>query len=212
MNQFKKQIVGVVSAMVLTVIAILGFKLIAFFYSSGFGKIAKEVTQLAISKHFAKIVIVLIISTIVLCAAGFAKTKLIKPLYIIWGILICVVCFSVCMRTGKYLFIDDTPEIKAMAVSATRLFVFVFGLAFPLLHLILSIQACGDSLKDNVINQVITMVLFLLLFAILTFIIGVLTIGLHQGITIAACLSSVVIIFPALNMNSIRQQLKDYQH
>jgi len=179
MNQFKKQIVGVVSATVLTVIAILGFKLIAFFYSSGFGEFAKGVTQLAISKHFAKIVIALIISTIILCAAGFAKTKLIKPLYVICGILVCLICFAICMRTGKYLFFDDSPEIKAMAVSATRLFVFVFCLAFPLLHLILSIQACGDSLKDNIINQVITMAIFPLLFAILNYIIGVLAIGLH---------------------------------
>ena len=33
--------------------------------------------------------------------------------------------------TGKYVFFDGTPEIKALAVPAVRLFAFVFGVAFP---------------------------------------------------------------------------------
>lgn len=212
MKQLKNQIIGVVCATVLTLIAIFAFKMITQFYSAGFGEFAKESTQLAIEKHFGKYIAVLLISTIVLCAMGFAPTKLIKPLYAIWGILICGICFAVCMRTGKYVFFDGTPEIKALAVPAARLFAFVFGVAFPLLHLILCIQACGNSLKSNTINQVITMLIFLILFWILTYIVGIIVSGIYQEITIATCLSAIITIFPALSMNSIRQQLKNHHH
>lgn len=211
MKQLKNQIIGVVCATVLTLIAIFAFKMITQFYSAGFGEFAKESTQLAIEKHFGKYIAVLLISTIVLCAMSFAPTKLIKPLYVIWGILICAICFVVCMRTGKYLFFDGTPEIKALAVPATRFFAFVYGIAFPLLHLILCIQACGNSIKENAINQVITMLIFLILFGVLTYIIGILVSGIYQEITIAACLSAVITIFPAMSMNNIRQHIKNRQ-
>ena len=212
MKQFKNQIIGVVCATALTLIAIFAFRIIAQFYSAGFGEFAKESTQLAIEKHLGKYIAVLLISTIVLCAMGFAKTKLIKPLYMIWGILICGVCLAVCMNTGKYVFFDGTPEIKALAVPAVRLFAFVFGIAFPLLHLVLCIQACGNSLKDNTINQVITMLIFLILFWILTYIVGIIVSGIYQEMAIAACLSAIITIFPAMSMNSIKQQLKNHQH
>ena len=52
MKQFKNQIIGVICATVLTLIAIFAFKMIAQFYSAGFGEFAKESTQLAIEKHF----------------------------------------------------------------------------------------------------------------------------------------------------------------
>lgn len=211
MAQFKKQIIGVVCATLLTIAAVFAFGVIAQSYSAGFGEFAKQSTQLAIEKHFGKYIAVLLISTIVLCAMGFAKTKLIKPLYVIWGILICGVCFVVCMHTGKYLFFDGTPEIKALAVPATRLFAFVFGITFPLLHLILCIQACGNSLKDNAVNQVITMLIFLILFGVLTYIVGSISSSIYQEITIAVCLSAVITIFPAMSMNNIRQQLKNHQ-
>ncbi len=211
MAQLKNQIIGVVCATALTVIAIFAFRMIAQFYSAGFGEFAKESTQLAIEKHFGKYIAVLLISTIVLCAMSFAPTKLIKPLYVIWGILICGICFAVCMRTGKYLFFDGTPEIKALAVPATRFFAFVFGIALPLFHLILCIQACSNSIKENAINQVITMLIFLILFGVLTYIIGILVSGIYQEITIAACLSAAITIFPAMSMNNIRQQLKNRQ-
>lgn len=211
MTQFKKQFIGVICATALTIIAIFAFKLVALFYSAGFGEFAKESTQLAIEKHFGKYIAVLLISTIVLCAMGFAPTKLIKPLYAIWGILICGICFAVCMRTGKYLFFDGTPEIKALAVPATRFFAFVFSIALPLFHLILCIQACGNSIKENAINQAITMLIFLILFGVLTYIIGIIASGIYQEITIASCLSAVITIFPAMSMNNIRQQIKNRQ-
>ena len=212
MAQFKKQIIGIVCATLLTIVAVFAFGFIAQSYSAGFGEFAKQSTQLAIEKHLGKYIAVLLISTIVLCAMGFAKTKLIKPLYVIWGILICGVCFVVCMHTGKYVFFDGTPEIKALAVPAVRLFAFVFGVVFPLLHLILCIQACGNSLKDNTINQIITMLIFLILFWILTYIVGIIVSGIYQEMTIAACLSAIITIFPAMSMNSIKQQLKNHQH
>lgn len=211
MTQFKKQIIGVVCATLLTIVAVFTFVIIAQSYSAGFGEFAKQSTQLAIEKHFRKYVAILLISTIVLCAMGFAPTKLIKALYVIWGILICAVCFVVCMRTGKYLFFDGTPEIKALAVPATRFFSFVYGIAFPLLHLILCIQACGNLLKDNLINQVITMLIFLILFGVFTYIIGIVISRIYLEMTIAACLSAAITIFPAMSMNTIRQQLKDRQ-
>ena len=212
MKQLKNQIIGVVCATVLTLIAIFAFKMITQFYSAGFGEFAKVSTQLAIEKHFGKYFAVLLISTIVLCAMAFAPTKLIKPLYVIWGILICGICFAICMRTGKYLFFDGTPEIKALAVPATRLFAFVFGIAFPLFHLTLCIQVCGNSLKDNVVNQVITMLIFLILFWILTYIVGIIVSGIYQEIMIAACLSAIITIFPAMSMNRIKQQLKNHHN
>lgn len=212
MAQFKKQIIGIVCATLLTIVAVFAFGVIAQSYLAGFGEFAKQSTQLAIEKHFGKYIAVLLISTIVLCAMGFAKTKLIKPLYMIWGILICGVCLAVCMNTGKYVFFDGTPEIKALAVPAVRLFAFVFGIAFPLLHLVLCIQACGNSLKDNTINQVITMLIFLILFWILTYIVGIIVSGIYQEMAIAACLSAIITIFPAMSMNSIKQQLKNHQH
>ena len=211
MTQFKKQIIGVVCATLLTIVAVFTFVIIAQSYSAGFGEFAKQSTQLAIEKHFRKYVAILLISTIVLCAMGFAPTKLIKALYVIWGILICAICFAVYMRTGKYLFFDGTPEIKALAVPATRYFAFVYGIAFPLFHLILCIQACGNSLKENAINQVIIMLIFLILFGVLTYIIGIIVSGIYQEITIAACLSAVITIFPAMSINNIRQQLKNRQ-
>ena len=211
MAQFKKQIIGVVCATLLTITAVFAFGVIAQSYSAGFGEFAKQSTQLAIEKHFGKYIAVLQISTIVLCAMGFAKTKLIKPLYMIWCILICGVCLAVCMNTGKYVFFDGMPEIKALAVPAVRLFAFVFGVAFPLLHLILCIQACGNSIKENAINQAITMLIFLILFGVLTYIIGIIASGIYQEITIASCLSAVITIFPAMSMNNIRQQLKNHQ-
>ena len=212
MSQFKKQIIGAVCATLLTIVAVFAFGVIAQSYSAGFGEFAKQSTQLAIEKHFGKYVAVLLISTIVLCAMGFAKTKLIKPLYVIWGILICGICFVICMHTGKYMFFDGTSEIEALVVQATRLFAFIFGVVFPLLHLILCIQACDNSLKSNTINQVITMLIFLILFWILTYIVGIIVSGIYQEMTIAACLSAIITIFPAMSMNSIRQQLKTHRH
>ena len=208
MAQFKKQIIGIVCATLLTVVTVFVFGIIAQSYSAGFGELVKQNTQLAIEKHFREYIAVLLISTIVLCAMGFTKTKLIKPLYVIWGILICGICFVICMHTGKYMFFDGTSEIEALVVQATRLFAFIFGIVFPLLHLVLCIQACGNSLKSNTINQVITILIFLIFFWILIYIVGIIVSGIYQEMTIAACLSAIITIFPAMSMNSIRQQLK----
>lgn len=212
MNQGKKQIIGVICATVLTVIAMFGFKLIASSYAGRFGEFAKEAAQLAISKHFDKVVTVLLISTIALCVMGFTKPKLIKPLYVIWGILICAVCFAVCMRTAKYPIFDGAPEVQALAVSGTRFFVYALGITFPMLHLILCVESCGNSLKDNLINQGITALIFLLLFLIFTQIVSIIINEVYQGITVAACLAAVITIFPALNMGNIRQQINIHKH
>lgn len=212
MKQGKRQTNGVICATVLTVIAMFGFRLIASSYAGGFGEFAKEAAQLAIAKQFDKVVTVLLISTIALCVIGFTKPKLIKPLYVIWGILICAICFAVCMRTAKYPFFDGAPEVQTLAVIGTRFFAFALGIIFPVLHLILCVESCGDSLKDNLINQGITILIFLLLFLIFTRIVSIIVNEVYQGITVAACLAAVITIFPALNMGNIRQQINSHRH
>ena len=78
MAQFKKQIIGIVCATLLTIVAVFAFGIIAQSYSAGFGEFAKQSTQLAIEKHLGKYVAVLLISTIVFCAMGY---------FYLWGLL-----------------------------------------------------------------------------------------------------------------------------
>lgn len=215
MNQFKKQIIGVTMATAFVLFAMIIFQLIASVYAARFGQSAQQAIQLAISKHFGNVVMILLVSMIGFLGIGFAKTKLIKPLYIVWGLLACVACFALCMRTGvygTYSMNEATPEIKAMAVPALRVLAFAFGIAFPLLHLILCLQACGNSAKDNTINQGIVSLTYLLIIAVFTYIIGIIISKIYFEITIATCLSTVIMAFPAFNMDAIRQQVTNRTH
>lgn len=215
MNQFKKQIIGVITATAFVFLAMIVFRLIASVYAARFGQFAQQAIQLAMSKHFGNVAIILLVSMIGFLGIGFAKDKLIKPLYIVWGILACAACFAFCMRTGiygKYGLNSATPEIMAMAVPALRVLAFACGIAFPLLHMILCLQACGSSTKGNIINQGMVSVAFLLIFSILTYIIGIILSRINLEITIAACLSAVIMIFPAYNMDTIRRQVTNRIH
>lgn len=193
MAQLKKQMIGVISALILIFAAILGFEIIGQIYCGTFGKNAKEAFVLATEKHFGKIAVVFLISTVVLCVLGLFRPGLTKILYIMWGVIVCVDCFVISMHTGSQsVFYDCAIEVELSAIQATRLFMFVYGAAFPILHLVLCLYSCGDSLKKNLINQGITVLFFLFLFPILLTVVWFANCPTSLGCTIAACLSVII--------------------
>lgn len=204
MAQLKKQMIGVISALILIFAAVLGFEIIGRLYYGGLGEASKEAFALATEKYFGNITVVFLVSTIVLCILGLFRSGLIKKLYIIWGVTVCVNCFVISMRTGiQSVFYDCANEAVYLAIQAARFFMFVYGAAFPILHLVLFLHSCGDSLKKNLIKQGITLLSFLFLFSILLTVVWFANYRMALGCTIAACLSVIITAVLAFNLDRI---------
>ncbi len=204
--QIKKQLINVLTATLFTFLSMILFKVVALPMIAGYGDFAKEAFVLASSKLFSKIIILIIVSAIVYAVLSFTKAKYTKLLYTIWGIATVVICLAVCTTTNIYY--DGAIEIKTMLTVAIRTLYFVYGIAFPLVQLLMCILACGENLKANIVNQAISIICFLLLFWIFSLVTLYLLSLLYLGTAIAACVAIIITYIPALNMEYIKAQIK----
>lgn len=203
----KKQIVSVLTATALSIIAFVLFKVISLYFASWYGETAQEAFSVASSRQFGKTLIIVIICVIIYLVSSFSNPKYTKTIYIVCGIISCIAGAYICMNTSIYF--SGSAEIQAMAAPMVRLLAFTYGIAFPLFYLLQCILACGTDSKGNIINQVISCTCFVVLYFVIGFISARLIGNIGMSITVSACIAVVVSIFPSLNLENIKSQIKN---
>lgn len=203
----KKQIFNVLSATAFSIISMVLFRFISLYFASWYGETAQEAFAAASSRQFGKTLIIVIICAIIYLVSSFSNPKYTKIIYITCGIISCLAGAYICMDTSIYF--SGSAGVQAMAAPMVRLLAFTYGIAFPLLYLLQCILACGADLKGNIVNQAISSACFVVLYFVIGFISARLIGNISMSITVSACIAVVVIIFPSLNLNNIKAQIKN---
>lgn len=202
----KKHLISVLSATVFAIVSIILFQVISLAVISGYGETAKEAFALASSRQFGKTLIIIIVCAIIYLVSCFSNPKYIKIIFIVCGVISCIVGGYICIGTSIHF--SGSPEIQAFAAPAVRLLSFSYGIAFPLLYALLCVLACGNDLKGNVVNQVISCACFVVLYTLIVNIASRLVGNISMSITVSACTAVAVTLFPSLNLDNIRAQMK----
>lgn len=202
----KKQIVSVLTATAFSITAIVLFRLISLYFTSWYGETAQEAFAVASSRQFGKTLIVVIICAIIYLVSSFSNPKYTKIIYIVCGIISCLAGAYICMNTSIHF--SGSAGVQALAAPMVRLLAFVYGIAFPLFYLLQCVLACGEDFKGNIINQAISCTCFVVLYFAIGFISARLIGNISMSITVSACIAVVVTIFPSINLNNIKAQIK----
>ena len=202
----KKQLISVIFATAFAVVASILFQVISLVVISGYGDTAKEAFSLASSRQFGKLLIIIIVCAIIYLVSCFSNPKYTKTIFIVCGIISCIVGGYICIRTS--IQFSGSSEIQAFAAPTVRLLSFTYGVAFPLFYTLLCILACGSDLKGNVINQAISCTCFVVLYTLIVNIASRLVGNISMSITVSACIAVAVTFFPALNLDNIKTQIK----
>lgn len=209
MNLIKKTAISSVLATAIFVIALFAFRVIAIYFARQYGIVAENAFNYGFDRFFSMFIILSCICMIVYIVTGFAKEKLAKILGLLFSILFCVVCFIVCKQIAQSSgFYSLEAEIRLMAMQSTKMQMFTFGFSFPILYVILYVQSWGESVIENLINQTIISVSYLILFFVLSYMIQIVDSSVYLSVVIASCLSSVILIVPAFNMDRIKKSIK----
>ena len=128
----KKQLISVIFATAFAVVASILFQVISLVVISGYGDTAKEAFSLASSRQFGKLLIIIIVCAIIYLVSCFSNPKYTKTIFIVCGIISCIVGGYICIRTSIYF--SGSSEIQAFAAPTVRLLSFTYGVAFPLFY------------------------------------------------------------------------------
>jgi len=202
----KRHIVGIASATVFTFAAGWLFGLISGSSVAMYGANVKEATVIITTALFRIYTPILLASAVVFSLLSLSKQKYVHFLYLLCGILSCVVTLVVC--TSSLSFYGVTPELRVLCEEGAKSILLAYGIAFPILHTLLCILSYGERMEDVLINQALSTGIFLMLFVLFANVVMKPLPLSFMKITIEACLAAVITIAPTLNLNMIRQQIK----
>ncbi len=203
----KKQLICVSTATAFSLLAMLLFRFISLYFASWYGASVQEAFSAASSRQFGKALVIMLICTIIYLVSCFSSPKHTKIIYIVCGIISCLAGAYICMGTSIYF--SGSAELQALAAPMVRLFAFTYGIAFPMFYLLQCVLACGEDLKDNIINQAITCACFVVLYFVIGFISARLIGNISMSITVSSCIAVGVTVFPSLNLENIKAQVKN---
>ena len=113
----KKQLISVIFATAFAVVASILFQVISLVVISGYGDTAKEAFSLASSRQFGKLLIIIIVCAIIYLVSCFSNPKYTKTIFIVCGIISCIVGGYICIRTSIYFSGYVKPNIEGLELD-----------------------------------------------------------------------------------------------
>lgn len=209
MNIIKKQAAGVLGAALLVVMATIIFNAISILFTKMYGDIAESAYTASFTVLSRKYYFILVVWSLLYIAISFSKEQFIHKLDIICGIVMFLVCVAVgihdAILSPSYVA-DDA--MRYLYISTTRVLVIYFGIAFPLTYILFCAQLSSSSIKTILINQLIVFCIYLVLTIILSLVLLRMVRVVPLNTAIGSCISSFLLLVPALNINRIKQSIK----
>lgn len=164
----KTRIIGIAVPAILTIMALLIWRILMYGLLAMFGEAFQEGFMLASGQHVFKSIPLVAISAALFWATPSIVNGKQKSLYIILTVTCCLIHFIVILLGTIYPYTKSLRlEINVVATTIGRVLVLTYGLAVPLLQGALSLMSGYGNFKQALIWQGVYAGIFLILSALL---------------------------------------------